>query len=115
MGLMEGARCPPNELTRTRDAFVIVEGPFNNVRLLDFRVLMERQRRTRLPTQQTGHLASLFIFVENLNLNPLELAWLPIEILGLNINRTTNSRFDLGLPFGGHLLLPYTHKGNNNL
>src|SRR5215472_15303875 len=86
MRLMERAHATPNELTGAADALVIGEGSLDDVGLLDLGMLMHRQGRARLPFQEASHLTLLFVLVEHLDRDAVELRWLPSHVLGLDIH-----------------------------
>src|SRR5208283_4696048 len=81
VGLVERPDPSPDEFAGTADAVVIVERTLDDEGLLDLRVPMHGQRCTRLPFEQTGHLALRLVLVEDLDRNALELSRLPGDVL----------------------------------
>lgn len=72
--LVERARMTPYEFTCAADAVVVVERAFQNIRLLQLRVLVEGQSRAGFPLQKASHFTFVFVFVKNLYLDAFELA-----------------------------------------
>src|SRR5216683_254839 len=87
MRLVERADPPPHELAGAADAVMVGERSFDDVALIDLRMLVHRQRRARRPFEEAGHLALRLVLIEDLDRDAWELRRFPFHLLGPDINR----------------------------
>ena len=98
----------PNKLAGAADSVVVIEGTFENPGLLDLRMLVHRQGRTRRPFKKAGHLPLGLVLVEDFDGDAFELSRFPLDIARLDVDGTADRWLDLGHGFARsclHLLL----------
>src|SRR5271167_1105475 len=85
MRLVEGADSPPHILAGAADAIMIIERAFEHKGLLNLGILVHGQRGTRRPFEQAGHLALLFVLIEDLDRDASKLRRGPIHVLWFDV------------------------------
>src|SRR5258708_24423216 len=98
MRLVERTDPPPDVFAGTADPVMVVERTLNDEGLLDLRMFVHGQGRTRFPFQKTGHFALRLVLVEYLDRDAVELRRLPSDFLRLDVDRAAARGFHVGLP-----------------